>query len=247
MARTTSDFPQTKAWFSRLSAWSGLIGPILIALGSLITALGYTGVEGQAYHPLNHFVSELGEVGVSDLAPVFNISLIAGGILNSLFMVYLAQGIRSWYRWPLAALGLAAAICGGLVGVFPMNALETHILVALGFFNLGQVVALAYSLVFLFGKKHVYSRWLAIPGLVNTAAFFGFNNFPSQFEEGVDFHQGMEGLLSNRPDFIPLALMEWVVVLGILIWFSLLAIYLIREQQKLGKTSQPKEQLSPPA
>ena len=50
-------------------------------------------------------------------------------------------------------------------------------------------------------------RWLAVPGFLNTAAFVAFNNFPSQFEEGVDFQQGMEGLLTNRPDFIPLALM----------------------------------------
>jgi len=68
--------------------------------------------------------------------------------------------------------------------------------------------------------------------LANTAAFFVFNNFPSQFEEGVDFHEGMGGLLSNRPDFIPLALMEWVVVVGILIWFGLLSIYLITQIRK---------------
>lgn len=232
MTRTRTDLTQSQNWFPILSAWSGLIGPLLIALGSLITALAYSGVDGQAYGPLNHFVSELGEIGVSNLAPVFNLSLIVGGIFNSIFMITLAQGIRNWTRWPLALLGLAAAVCGALVGVFPMNALKAHIFVALAFFNLGQFVALAYSLIFLFGKKHNYPRWLAIPGLVNTAAFLAFNNFPSQFEEGVDFNQGMGGLLSNRPEFIPLALLEWVVVLGILFWFSILAIYLIKENQK---------------
>lgn len=227
MARSTPVLPHNRHWISRIGSWSGLIGPLVIALGSLVAALGYTGVEGQAYNPLNHFVSELGEIGVSNLALVFNLSLILGGILNSLFMIYLAQGIRGWTRWPLGLLGLLSAICGGLVGVFPMNALEQHIFVALGFFNLGMLVALAYSLVFLFGKDHSYPRWLSIPGFLNTAAFFVFNNFPSQFEEGVDFNEGMGGLLSNRPDFIPLALVEWVVVLGILVWFSLLAIYSI--------------------
>ena len=147
-------------------------------------------------------------------------------------MIHLAQGIRSWFRYPLAFLGLSAAICGGLVGIFPMNQLDQHILVALGFFNLGQVVALAYSLVFLFGKNHPYPRWLAIPGFINTAAFFAFNNFPPQFEEGVDFNQGMEGLLTNRPDFIPLALMEWVVILGILIWFLIMGLHMLRQTRE---------------
>lgn len=230
MARRIPALKQIKSRIASLGAWSGLIGPLVIALGSLITALAYTGVEGQAYHPLNHFVSELGEIGVSNLAPVFNSSLILGGIFNAIFMGYLALGFQGLFRWILAGLGLAAAICGGLVGVFPMNALKAHLFFALSFFNLGQLVALAYSVIFLISKTH--PRWLAIPGLVNTAAFIAFNNFPSQFEEGVNFQQGMEGLLSNRPDFIPLALMEWVVVLGILIWFGLLSIYLINILRK---------------
>lgn len=235
MARSSPFLPHNRSWMSRIGAWSGLIGPVVIALGSLIAALGYTGVEGQAYNPLNHFVSELGEIGVSNLALVFNISLIVGGILNSYFMIYLGQGIQGWPRWPLVLLGLVSAVCGGLVGVFPMNALDAHILFALAFFNVGMLVALAYSLIFLFGKNHPYPRWLSVPGFLNTAAFFAFNNFPSQFEEGVDFHEGMGGLLSNRPDFIPLALMEWVVILGILVWFAMLGIYLINHVQKTGK------------
>lgn len=212
----------------------GILGPLIILLGILISAVGYYGVQGQRYSPLNHFVSELGEIGVSNWAVVFNSSLIAGGILNAVFMIALARGIRGWLRYPLAALGLAAALCGGLVGVFPMNMLDQHILAALGFFNLGQLAALAYSLVFLFGKNHAYPRWLSIPGFLNTAAFFAFNNFPSQFEEGVDFQAGMQGLLANRPDFLPLALMEWVVILGILVWFIILGLYLIRQSRVEG-------------
>ena len=231
---TLPDFQQIKNWIVNFSTWSGLIGPLVILLGSLITALGYTGLEGQAYNPLNHFVSELGKVGLSQLAVVFNASLIVGSTLNAIFMITLSKNIQGWLRYPLGGLGLATAACGGLVGIFPMNNLDYHILFALGFFNLGLLVALAYSLVFLFGKIHPYPRWLSIPGFLNAAAFFAFNNFPSQIDEGVDFQEGMQGLLSNRPDFIPLALMEWVVVLGILVWFSLLSIYLSTSNQKIG-------------
>ena len=208
-------------------AWSGVVGPLIIGLGIIISALAYSGNQGQSYSFLNHFVSELGEIDVSDLATVFNGGLILGGICNLAFMIYLASQFSGWIRYPLALLGAAAALCGTLVGVFPMNDLDRHIFVALGFFNLGLLVALIYSLIFLFKKDHPFPRWLAVPGMLNTAAFFIFNNFPPQFEEGIEFRDGMAGLFSNRPALIPLAVMEWIVILGILIWFLLLGSYLV--------------------
>ena len=53
---------------------------------SVVTALAYTGSKGQPYSPLNHWVSELGEVGVSELASVFNVGLIIGGLCFAVFM-----------------------------------------------------------------------------------------------------------------------------------------------------------------
>lgn len=212
-------------------AWSGVIGPLLIGLGIIISALAYIGSQGQSYSFLNHFVSELGEIGVSDLAAIFNGGLILGGICNLIFMIYLASQFSGWIRYLLAILGAATALCGTLVGVFPMNDLDYHLFVALGFFNLGLLVALIYSLIFLFKKDHLFPRWLAVPGLLNTAAFFIFNNFPPQFEEGIEFQDGMAGLFSNRPAFIPLAMMEWIVILGILFLFLILGAYLIRSAQ----------------
>jgi len=41
----------------------------------------------------------------------------------------------------------------------------------------------------------------------------------------------MAGLLRNRPDFIPLALLEWVVILGILAWFLMLGIFLFNKER----------------
>ena len=217
----------SRATAQRIGAWSGLIGPLLISLGITISSLAYQGVEGQAYRPWNHFVSELGQIGVSDLAVVFNLALIIGGVFNLVFLIYLSLKIQGWTRYPLLVLGATAAIFGGLVGIFPMNNLDSHIFVALGFFDLGLLVSLTYSLVFLFGKEQPFPKWLAIPGLLNAAAFLVFINFPTEIEAGVDFQQGMEGLLSNRPPFIPLALMEWVVIGGIIIWFLLIGCYSI--------------------
>ena len=205
----------------------GIAGPAIIGLGALVSALAYVGRAGEHYSPLNHFVSELGELGVSDLAAVFNGGLFIGGILTTCFMVYLALQLEHWMRYPLGILSLIAAVCGALVGVYPMNLLEPHIRVALAFFNLGMLISFLYSFVFLFSRRHPFPRWLAIPGFLNAAAFTLFLNYPSDFDAAASDLEGfMQGFLTDRPDLIPLALLEWVVVLGILVWILLLGIYL---------------------
>lgn len=208
----------------------GILGPLIICLGITISALGYTGIEGQRYNMLNHFVSELGEKGTSDLALAFNLSLIVGGIFNTGFMAWLPFQFQGWIRYPLLLIGILAAVFGVLVGIFPMNALDQHIFVALVFFDLGLLTALVYSLIILISKKHSLPRWLAIPGIINTLTFFIFTNFPSQSEKEVDFHDGMGGLLTNRPNFIPLALMEWIVILGVIAWFLIIGIFFLKKQ-----------------
>ena len=213
----------------------GVLGPLIILLGILIFALGYSGVQGQRYNLLNHFVSELGEIGTSDLSLAFNISLILGGIFNTGFMVWLPFQFRGWIRYPLLLIGTTTAIFGALVGFFPMNALDQHIFVALTFFNLGLLTSLVYSLVILLTKKHSLPRWLSIPGIINTLTFFIFTNFPSQFKKEVDFQEGMGGLLANRPDFIPLALMEWIVILGVIAWFLIMGIYFLSRHMETDR------------
>jgi hypothetical protein len=47
----------------------------------------------------------------------------------------------------------------------------------------------------------------------------------------------MHALVINRPDFIPLALLEWVVVLGILIFVLMLGFTLFYTLKKSEVTS----------
>lgn len=220
----------SKVWRNfKLGGVFGMLGPLIICLGIIISILGYTGIEGQRYNMLNHFVSELGEIGTSELALVFNLSLILGGVFNTAFMAWLPFQFQGWIRYPLLLIGILAAAFGALVGIFPMNALEQHVFVALVFFDLGLLTALVYSLIILISKKHSLPRWLAIPGIINTVTFFIFTNFPSQNEKEVDFQEGMGGLLANRPNFIPLALMEWIVILGVVAWFLIIAIFFMKK------------------
>ena len=105
----------------RLAIWAGLIGASVIAIGSVVTALAYTGSKGQSYSPLNHFVSELGQLSVSRLAVVFNTSLIVGGVCFVVFILGLAAAGQGWLRYVYGLVGVIAGIGGALVGVFPMD------------------------------------------------------------------------------------------------------------------------------
>lgn len=200
----------------------GILGPLIMGLGILGSGLGYKGIEGQRYNLANHFVSELGELGVSDWAVLFNGGLLLGGCLITIFMVYLATKIKHWVKYPLGLLSVCTSINGALVGVYPMNFLEPHIKVAMRFFNLGMLMTFLFSILFIFTRWHPFPRWIAIPGLLNAVSFAWFLNTPSDFDSETGYEETMHALVLNRPDFIPLALLEWVVVLGILIFVLML-------------------------
>ena len=74
----------------RLAACAGIVGAGAIGIGSVVTAIVYRGADGEPYSPLNHFVSELGELAQSELAGVFNAGLMVGGICFAVFMSGLA-------------------------------------------------------------------------------------------------------------------------------------------------------------
>ena len=201
---------------------AGLIGSGAIALGSLLTALAYHGRAGEAYSVLNHFVSELGEVGVSAWAEVFNASLIVGGLSLTVFMLGLAVLLGGWFGILFGVLGSVAGISGALVGFFPMNDLASHTTVALTFFNTGWIVTGLFALYVLLSRRKLFPRWLAIPGIVATLSFIAFLNSP-QPGSGVDLASPQA-----RPDFMAIAALEWLVIISVLAWAALVSISLWR-------------------
>jgi hypothetical membrane protein len=89
---------------------AGLIGASVLTLGSVITGFAYHGTEDERYSPFNHWVSELGELDVSRLAPLFNASLVIGGLLFAVFMFALALTRTSRLRIFYGLLGVVAGI-----------------------------------------------------------------------------------------------------------------------------------------
>jgi hypothetical membrane protein len=200
----------------RLAIAAGLIGATVIATGSVVTALAYTGSKGEAYSPLNHFVSELGELAVSRFAAVFNTALIVGGVSFVVFMLGLAAAGRGRARYLYGAVGAIAGVGGALVGVFPMDYLRVHSLAALTFFLLGLVTVLLASIDFLRRPDPRFPGWLALLGGVTVAAFAVF----------LVILFGGSGDLArpdDRPEVWLLTVFEWLLIVGINLWVFLTA------------------------
>lgn len=226
--RTLRAFPS--AFDGRGLLWrSGAAGAGLILLGSLIAALFYRGRLGEAYNPLNHFVSELGELGISAAAWVFNGGLLIGGALLVVFLVGLGRRIGGWLGALFGALGLACGVCGTAVGAVPMNDLLSHIFWARSFFNLGLGTMLFFSLIALLGRPGLPRR-LTIPGVVATLAFAAFLAIPQPTaSSGGDVLGAVMAMLNSpRPAIWIPAIFEWLAVLSVLGWAFSVALALRR-------------------
>jgi hypothetical membrane protein len=203
--------------FDRLAASAGIVGASVIALGSVVTAAVYRGADGQPYNPFHQFVSELGELRQSQLAGVFNLSLIVGGVCFALFMSGLAASRPGRLRLLAGAVGVAAGAGGSFVGVFPMDHLAQHSLAAMTFFNLGWIAVGLASLDFVVRRDPRFPRWLAVVGLATVVAFLAFLR-----ELGANTTaSGRLATPTVRPEVWALPTLEWLSIIGIVGWVLL--------------------------
>lgn len=201
-----------------------LVGSIIVLMGALITGLVYRGNQGERYSPLNHYISELGEMGVSRFSRVFNLSLVITGLC--LFPACVNLGLM--LPGVLARIGLVVgSVCSislALVGVFPMNKMKAHVFVAMTYFRTGLIMVIIFSLAIAFqpASNLILSRWYAFAGLPPIAAFTVFlilARFRSKTEE-----QALEVEETVRADVSPIVIAEWMIFFTLLLWFVLISI-----------------------
>jgi hypothetical membrane protein len=188
----------------------GFLGSTLFMVAALVAGVAYTGTAGESFSPLNHWVSELGELGVSSLALVFNIGLFVGGLALALFFAALGLLRKSRLAWLYVPIGLIAGISGAFVGVFPMNNRAIHIVFALGFFVLGWMAVGLASLDVWRRPEARFSRWLPALGAVTVAVFLLFLSVYIPYlytDTGTD-----------RPSVSVATVLEWLVLVGIIGW-----------------------------
>jgi hypothetical membrane protein len=211
-------------FLTRNFARFGVAGSALVAACSLLAALAYSGRAGERFSLLNHFVSELGEVGVSPLAWLFNLGLIAGGLLILSFSIGLGLALPGISAKLGMLAGIVTAVSLAGVGLFPMNNLDPHVFAAMTYFRLGLVT------VFFFGiAVHLQPRGSILidrrANLVSLLAFLSYAAFLIYIQVGpsLDASPLDPSWQSSRPEVWPLAVLEWVIFFSTLVWFFTLS------------------------
>ena len=203
----------------------GLTSVGVIVAGMLVSAIPYSGYEGEAYSPFNHFVSELGEIGASRLAWAFNLAIVLGGMGLGTFLLLLTDRLTGRVRTALIVAGVVAGVSGTLVGVFPMDYVGIHRIVSVVFFLTGWIVAGLFSVWLLATPEAGFPRWLLIPGTATVAISWAFIAVYSTYI-GTD----AAGRILNRPDpFWGIAYLEWASLLSLLLWFASVSLVLLLE------------------
>ena len=197
----------------RHAAFAGIVGGGVVAIGAMATAVAYRGADAERFSPLNHFVSELGELAESELAGLFNLSLIIGGVCFAVFMSGLAASRPGLLGLLAGVVGVIAGIGGAFAGVFPMDHGVAHGLAASMFFNLGWIAVALASLDLVLRRDPRLSRAHAILGLVTVVAFIAFIREVANTSAGGQFV-----VPEARPDIWAVAALEWLTIVGIISW-----------------------------
>jgi hypothetical membrane protein len=200
---------------ARVAQVAAIVGVGALTVGSVVTAIVYTGSAGEPYSPLNHWVSELGELSVSRAAPLFNAGLVVGGLCFAVFVAGLAASVPGRSRFAWAVTGVIAGVAGALVGLFPMDDLRPHSVAALTFFCLGWLTVALASIDLARRRDPRFPRWLGGIGALATGFFVLF--MASLF---ADTRTTGEVLAAPdaRPDVWAASVLEWAVVLSIATW-----------------------------
>ena len=200
----------------------GLAGCLIIIFAMLFTAAGYSGRKQEKYSALNHFISELGEAGVSARARVFNGGLIVGGLLLIPFII--GFGIFLHNLWATLAIisGVWAAVSCMMVGVFPMNNLNPHIKAAVSYFRAGLAMVFLFGIAILVqpaGQEKV-SSLASIASLLSVLAYASFLFLLRKPEDGTQAGESLDpDIIPDRPRVWILAALEWLVFVSTIIWF----------------------------
>ncbi len=200
----------------------GCAGSLVILLGCLIAAIPYHGKAGEKYSFLNHFISELGEKGVSRLSAAFNVGMVIGGAFLLPFIIGL--GLTLWSWWGLLAMtaGVVAAVASIFVGIYSMDRIEPHARAAMTYFRFGLVTILLFTLaVFLQpADDRVIPLSVNIVGILAVLAYASFLVIVSVKAKKTSKDKTLDpSEKKERPRFWVTTFLEWMVFFSTMAWF----------------------------
>ncbi len=194
----------------------------------------YRGKCGEQYSPLNHFISELGEVGVSRAAGVFNSGLLLGGLILIPYILSLGISFGSFLGWLGTAAGIIAVLGVAAVGIFPMNNLKPHAIAAMTYFRAGLMMVLFFGLAIIFQPGSKVSipqeaNLLSLLAFLSYAAFLVVPLFRNKVKKPADLLDPEQ--VPERPRVWTLAALEWLVFFSTILWLSGMTFFLNQGSQ----------------
>jgi len=194
-------------------------------MGFLVPSIAYSGKDGEAYSFLNHAISELGELGVSELAIIFNIFIFFGAIFALVFFLGLSLYIDNKISLVAGIIGVVASLGGIFVGIFPMNFPGPHYIAAMTFFFGGMLTVAVFSIAILFDKEKKIHWIFSILGFIVVLFFALFLFYP--YAETYRVSGALRilyDLFYSRPAFLLPFFFEWMTLITIMIWVGIISI-----------------------
>jgi len=209
----------------------GWVGSLVILGGCLISSLPYRDRNGEKYSLFNHFISELGEVGVSEKARIFNAGMVLGGLL---FLPFIASiGLTLSGLWAIlgTAAGIVAAGASVFVGIYSMERLDPHRKAAMTFFRAGLLTIILFTVaVFLQpSAQRVVPLFVNGIGLLAIAAYASFLVVVSHKtnKKGEENYILDPSVNKIRPSFWITAFLEWTLFFATIAWFLCVSLSLL--------------------
>jgi hypothetical membrane protein len=211
---------------SRTAALLGWIGVAVFAIGSIVAAVAYHGTAGEPYSPFNHYVSELGARSTGGLGVLFNAGIVIGALCLLAFLVEVGRLIGGVRGTAISVLGVMAGLAGACVGVFPLDEHTIHVLVASVYFvSLAGSVALAT--LWMGGPRLPRTRMTTLLGVITVLASAGYFVIYSVEGPGPG---GAADPNAPRPAFALDTTVEWIALIGIMAWVSVVALTIWRTE-----------------
>jgi hypothetical membrane protein len=199
----------------------GFIGTGLILLAVIYPIFLYRGKRGERFSMLNHFISELGELGVSRAARVFNTGILLAGLVMLPYVIGLGIAFGSLLGWLGTVAGVIAVLGVAAVGVFPMNNIQAHATAAKTYFRAGLVMVFFFGLAILFqpsGQAMIpqAANLLSLLAFLSYGAFLVLPLFREKKPASADSLDPYEE--PERPRFWALPTVEWMVFFSTIAW-----------------------------
>ncbi len=194
----------------RFPLW-GIFGSLIGLVFILLPMIPYTGSLGEPYSIFTHYVSQLGEIGVSEFAWMFNLGMILAGITFIPFMIGFGLYLENNLAKLAGVVGVYSAVSIVLVGIYPMNFSTEHFLAAMSFFLSGLILVVLWSVSILKQETIRIPKVFSLGGVVNAVIFAGFLFGPSYEQPGFSLRITLEW-------GIYFAIVGYLLVISIYIW-----------------------------